>query len=682
MNHRRRRSGRRKLFCPSWLSVEWSRFTGWGKKYIFISRLPLFGPAIMEEVTRLVSTGDCVKLWDAVTMAPLEQFNPHISSSPVAQACWSSNNQYLVSASSSGDKLVVSSLKQAPVPVVELAEGKKQTRVALSSSFQFLVSGGLDHCVHIWDLKTSRLHRSLKDHKEEVTCVTFNASDSRIISGSTSGELVIHSLTTNLSSQAFGHGSEHPIHDLRLSTVKRSLLGTVSDSGAVVLWDSNTQKELHAFYGAHKAPASGVAFSPTNDLLVVSVGLDKKIVCYDTASRIVLRSIRVESPLTSVEFTPDGTGLVVGSTQGKIYQYDLRSSSAPVRITVAHRTSVTCLRFQSSSGRSKSSKLGSTKISSKRASSSVSSSSQPDADPSRGPAPLRQATSTGEAAGMEAPCPEAGQKSVEPPAGAEKFSGVGRNSLDMFSPLREVASLEKLPGEGGGPQLTGRGSLDVFSPVREDPLSSSQRRTPLGTQTPSGGRYYSPLSVFQSPLPIKEEEPISSAGAEAPRKVSSGSSPSLEAEGAGTLATSQQTNHSQPAAPFFTPEAGLQRANGIQTQLSSDSPVYRSPPSAAGSGPVPTSLSQSIAEVVGQGGAAPLSSLQIQLIQNMIHETVEECRDACHKDIINLQIEMIRQFYILLVEIQGLMEKYSVNESLVQEIERLQEENRRLRTNY
>uniref|UniRef100_A0A8C8DKU8 NEDD1 gamma-tubulin ring complex targeting factor n=1 Tax=Oryzias sinensis TaxID=183150 RepID=A0A8C8DKU8_9TELE len=468
----------------------------------------------MEEVTRLVSTGDCVKLWDAVTMAPLEQFNPHISTSPVAQACWSSNNQYLVSASSSGDKLVVSSLKQAPVPVVELAEGKKQTRVALSSSFQFLVSGGLDHCVHIWDLKTSRLHRSLKDHKEEVTCVTFNASDSRIISGSTSGDLVIHSLTTNLSSQAFGHGSEHPIHDLRLSTVKRSLLGTVSDSGAVVLWDSNTQKELHAFDGAHRAPASGVAFSPTNDLLVVSVGLDKKIVCYDTASRIVLRSIRVESPLTSVEFTPDGTGLVVGSTQGKIYQYDLRSSSAPVRITVAHRTSVTCLRFQSSSGRS------------------------------------------------------------------------------------------KVPADG------------------VDPLSSSQRRTPLGTQTPSGGRYYSPLSVFQSPLPIKEEEPISSAGAESPRKVSSGS------------------------------------------------------------GPAPTSLSQSIAEVVGQGGAAPLSSLQIQLIQNMIHETVEECRDACHKDIINLQIEMIRQFYILLVEIQGLMEKYSVNESLVQEIERLQEENRRLRTNY
>lgn len=47
-----------------------------------------------------------------------------------------------------------------------------------------------------------------QDHKEEVTCVSFNANDSCVASGSTSGDLVLHSLTTNLSSRAFGHGSQ------------------------------------------------------------------------------------------------------------------------------------------------------------------------------------------------------------------------------------------------------------------------------------------------------------------------------------------------------------------------------------------------------------------------------------------------------------------------------------------
>lgn len=86
-------------------------------------------------------------------------------------------------------------------------------------------------------------------------------------------------------------------------------------------------------------------------------------------------------------------------------------------------------------------------------------------------------------------------------------------------------------------------------------------------------------------------------------------------------------------------------------------------------------------------------------------------RDACHKDILNLQVEMVRQFYIQLVrdviflvwkcvrgwsgcvcwkwpvfmfqnEFHGLIEKYSVNESLIEENEKLREEIRRLRTNY
>uniref|UniRef100_A0A3Q3XKB6 Uncharacterized protein n=1 Tax=Mola mola TaxID=94237 RepID=A0A3Q3XKB6_MOLML len=620
----------------------------------------------MEEMTRLVSTGDTVKIWDAVSMAPLEQFNPHSISHPVAQACWSSNNQYLVSASSSGDKVVVSSLKSTPGPVVELADGKRQTRVCLSSSSQFLVSGGLDHCVHIWDLKTKRLHRSLKDHKEEVTCVSFNANDSSIASGSTSGDLVLHSLTTNVSSKAFGHGSNQPIHDLRLSTLKRSLLGSVSDSGTMVLWDANTQKEIRVFESAHKAPGSGLVFSPASELLMVSVGLDKKIVCYDTASKTVLRSIRVESPLTTVDFTPDGTGLVVGSTQGKIYQYDLRNSGVPTRITVAHKTSVTCLRFQSNS-----SKLGSTKA-----------------------ATVHYIIVLNERIVL---CPAGGacadvmsreaegQQGTEQPPVVEKFTSIGRNSLDIFSPTREgqrmpslqiFTSLEMLSREGEGQPIIGRASLDIFSPVREGQSSltqlvsisyshsgaSSHRKTPLGTPlTASAGRCFSPLSVFQTPPPIQEEEPIPAAA---------GSS-SREGEGQTTPTSSQQTNHSQPAPPFFTPEPSLRRANGLQATLNYDSPVQGAP-----------SSSTAAPALSATGGAAPLTSLQIHFIQNMIHETLEDFRVTCHRDIINLQVEMIRQFCIQLNEIHGLIERYSVNESLVEEIEKLKEENRRLKTNY
>ncbi|XP_017330280.2 protein NEDD1 isoform X3 [Ictalurus punctatus] len=655
----------------------------------------------MEEVTRLVSSGDCLKIWDSTSMSVVEQFNPHSASHPLAQVCWSSSNQYIVSASSIGDKLVVTSLKSSPVPVMELAEGKKQTRVALNSTSQFLVSGGLDNTVNIWDLKTKRLHRSLKDHKEEVTCVSFNGGDSYIASGSTSGDIILHSITTNLSSKAFGHGPNEPVHDLKYSLIKRSLLGSVSDSGSVVLWDTNTQKELHTFEGAHKAPASGLAFSPANDLLFITVGLDKKIVCYDTSSKIIFRSKQIESPLTAVDFTPDGAGLVVGSTQGRIYMYDLRNLSAPVKTTTAHKTSVTCIRFQHSTTRLKTSKTVSGKTSSSQSTKRISvkmgqnQQSGPPTPTSSVPAvpehqPVSrgdvQAHSLGTGGGSGVPSREAeGQPSLD------KFNSVGRNSLDLdiFSPVTDGFKMHGFIGDdptsrnGGSADVfcresqgqhssdkvrVGRNSLDIFSPVRDDykghrlsdassgkkdldflpQHGSAQRKNPLGTP---GARCYSPLSAVQTPPAIIEEEPVITSPTHMDTQ-------------------NNMSTHIQSVPSFNTPEPSQRRE--VPTQLTYDSPV---------------SSSQPIAEsAAGASGAvssgAPLTSVQMNFVRNMIHEALEDFRDTCHRDIINLQVEMVRQFYIQLNEIHGLIERYSVNESLVEEIEKLKEENRRLRANY
>ncbi|KAJ4928374.1 hypothetical protein JOQ06_016166 [Pogonophryne albipinna] len=126
-------------------------------------------------------------------------------------------------------------------------------------------------------------------------------------------------------------------------------------------------------------------------------------------------------------------------------------------------------------------------------------------------------------------------------------------------------------------QVVGRASLDIFSPVREDSQSLVHRKTPLGTPL-TAGRCYSPLSVFQTPLPIKEEEPITAESCD-PGRLEKGSSSSLEGEGSTPPTSPQLTNHSQPAPPFFTPE--LRRANGIQAQLNYESPAQGAPPTAA-----------------------------------------------------------------------------------------------------
>lgn len=75
------------------------------------------------------------------------------------------------------------------------------------------------------------------------------------------------------------------IRQLQFNAVKKSLLGSVSEDGAVNLWDINTRRLLHGYSDAHIASATGLKFSPLNDILLLSVGLDKRIICFDVQSK-------------------------------------------------------------------------------------------------------------------------------------------------------------------------------------------------------------------------------------------------------------------------------------------------------------------------------------------------------------------------------------------------------------
>nr|XP_051701758.1 protein NEDD1 isoform X2 [Oryctolagus cuniculus] len=644
----------------------------------------------MQENLRFASSGDDIKIWDASSMTLVDKFNPHTSPHGISSLCWSSNNNFLVTASSSGDKIVVSSCKCKPVPLLELAEGQKQTCVSLNSTSMYLVSGGLNNTVNIWDLKSKRVHRSLKDHKDEVTCVTYNWNDCYIASGSLSGEIILHSVTTNISSTPFGHGSNQSIRHLKYSLFKKSLLGSVSDNGVVTLWDVNSQNSYHNFDSTHKAPASGLCFSPVNELLFVTIGLDKRIILYDTASKKLVKTIVADTPLTAVDFMPDGATLAIGTSRGKIYQYDLRMLKSPVKTISAHKTSVQCIAFQYSTALSKSSlnKGSSNKptavnkraVNVSSASGGVLNSGIAREAPATSiatvlPQPMTTAVGKGTAAVQEkAGLPRSINTDILPKeteSGKNQdfssFDDTGKSSLgDMFSPVRD--GLDFLP------------QLNSVFPPRKNPVSSG-----------SSILHSSPLNVFMG-SPGKEENEIHDLTAESKKTYLGKQEPKdsfkqfakLISPGAetGSLNASPSSNQTRNLEKFENPE------KEIEAQLIYEPPVNGTStpnPKIASSvtAGVASSLSEKIADTIGNNRPnAPLTSVQIRFIQNMIQETLDDFREACHRDIVNLQVEMIKQFHMQLNEMHSLLERYSVNEGLVAEIERLREENKRLRAHF
>ena len=72
--------------------------------------------------------------------------------------------------------------------------------------------------------------------------------------------------------------NDFAIRTCKFSHFKKHLVATSNDEGLIMIWDTQNLEIYHAFERyKHSKACYGVAYSPTNELLLCSAGLDKKI---------------------------------------------------------------------------------------------------------------------------------------------------------------------------------------------------------------------------------------------------------------------------------------------------------------------------------------------------------------------------------------------------------------------
>ncbi|KAJ1162230.1 hypothetical protein NDU88_002698 [Pleurodeles waltl] len=598
----------------------------------------------MQDFLGFASAGEDIKIWDYASMEVVEYFNPHISPSGIASLSWSTDNDFLASAACSGDKIVISAWHSSAVPLFELAEGENQTILHFDKKSQYLVSGGVQNIVNIWELTTRTLYRSHQKHKGAVTCVKFNGSGRCIASGSTSGEIIIHEVATNLFSTPFGNGWKQPIRRLNFSLRKKELLACISDIATVNLWDVCKQKCYHMFNAEHTSPATEICACPLNDWLLVSVGLDQKLILYDAAEKNSIKVVTTESPLTTADFMPDGHTLMVGSSCGRIYQFDLRTlpSTVPVKTVQAHKSSIQSIQFQNHSFFAKS--CG--RRSSRR--SSLFSGNKRES--------LKKSITSGgsRTSNMGTTC----RTSLEGKSSNEKdfekyvesqFKDIHRrNSLcDMFSPVTNGASC--------GASLDEKSSnTKDYIKCMDSKFKDLQRRSGL-------------CDMF---FPFENE---TTCGAS-----TCGKHPNSKVFTKYVDSQIKEVHRRSSLCDMFSPvrnDLEAFRANYDNTAKGEGPPLATSMTKE-----VDNSVSEKYADTIEtDNGSPPLTATQINMIKDMIQDAAEDVRESCHREIINLQVEMIKQFHMQLNEIHALIGAYFVNDELMRETEKLREENKRLR---
>ncbi|CAB4070296.1 NEDD1 [Lepeophtheirus salmonis] len=286
-------------------------------------------------------------IWD--TSTSYEKSYSHCPSSAVVAQSWSNDGSCLASLPRDSNTILMTYSVKNMLRTSELSLGGPVRAMSFPRSSS-MKSIWVSYGSNISQVKIKTPETPYKDFpltglssSESVSCLALNVRDDHAVLGTNRGRLKLVNLLSGYES-SLSSPDEMNVNDVKYNNVRHALLGLASDSGAVSFWDVHARKKLSTFK-KHASPASGITFSPVNEMLVLSAGLDKKCICYDTKEKKPVSTINTDYSLTCVDFQHDGFILALGTSRGRVLIYDLRSYDSPIHDFEAHGTFVHSIKY-------------------------------------------------------------------------------------------------------------------------------------------------------------------------------------------------------------------------------------------------------------------------------------------------------------------------------------------------
>lgn len=235
--------------------------------------------------------------------------------------------------------------------------------VAVSSDGAYALSGSFDRSLRLFDLASGKEIRVLRGHTEAVRAVAFSKDGRRAISASSDRTLRTWELATgrqlsslpiacelvtfdvNAESAVCSDSFERTarILDLRTGKALRSFTAEEKVESAAMsargtyfaaasrdykinVFDGRTGKRRHAMETGASSHEI-LAFSPTQEALLVVTTIDGALLLFDAEAGRLLRTLRARSTVgtTAVAFSPDGRTLLTHASDNAFHSYDVAS---------------------------------------------------------------------------------------------------------------------------------------------------------------------------------------------------------------------------------------------------------------------------------------------------------------------------------------------------------------------
>lgn len=220
-------------------------------------------------------------------------------------------------------------------------KGVSVTDICFSSKSSQICFGCDDASMGVLNIRARAVELTRKDHDANYSTksVSFNCYDNLICTGCSDGEVIVYQFGEGEACKlVFRDKSQKSgLTMAKFSQTKRHVMASTYENGSICIWDFQTMlsgagdskkvSPLRFKFQAHTNACTGIAFSPVNNLLICSAGLDNLIQFFDIVEGKEVKKIDTGVPLSAISFCPDGHTIAVGTNQGgRVIIYDLKEA--------------------------------------------------------------------------------------------------------------------------------------------------------------------------------------------------------------------------------------------------------------------------------------------------------------------------------------------------------------------
>ncbi|XP_065337369.1 periodic tryptophan protein 2 homolog [Cloeon dipterum] len=190
---------------------------------------------------------------------------------------------------------------------------------------QFIVTGGGDGKVKIWNTLTGFCVVTFNEHTSAVTGVQFSKNRKSVISASLDGTVRLFDMIRYRNYRTYTSPRPAQFSCVAMDNTAEFAAAGGQDTFEIYLWSMRNHRLLEVLCG-HEGPVVSISFSPSvSGTTLASVSWDKTIKIWNTIETgSDHETIEMQSSVVCVAYRPDGEQLAVATLDGQISFFETK----------------------------------------------------------------------------------------------------------------------------------------------------------------------------------------------------------------------------------------------------------------------------------------------------------------------------------------------------------------------